>query len=246
MSPSPTTTAAPPGAQVTPPLATDYRLAFIFDQNAPMSLVGSVIAATSKEFEELEATILVTCASPCPTSVSFPEQTIKHISGSIWQGEHSVSSATTSWDCTLGTGINVVGSNTVSELPHCTHSVIWPGGTTSTIVETLGDCDLNLMSKLLYITAGQKEWHKVESPASKTPEELLSSRAALLKGCPTVALPAISGIPPTAVPKGESNSQTTAQATATPSQGRSAAQQTKLGPMLLAGALVLGIFGAAL
>ncbi|CAH0046571.1 unnamed protein product [Clonostachys solani] len=42
----------------------------------------------------------LTCASSC-ASTDFPEQTITHISGSSWAGNHVISGSRTSWDCNL-------------------------------------------------------------------------------------------------------------------------------------------------
>ncbi|CEJ84430.1 hypothetical protein VHEMI03473 [[Torrubiella] hemipterigena] len=240
--------AAPTGPAINHP-SNDYRLAFLYDQNAPQSLVGSVISAATKEFEEREATLLVTCASPCPTSVNFPQQTITHRSGSIWEGQYAVSGTTTSWGCDLGSGAYVTQGKTIENGRNCTHVTVGPSGNTlATATETLAECDVDARSKMLFVTAGLDEWRKVESTPKKSPEEQLSAYSSALKskGCTATTTPVASPAGATTLPKGESGSQPTTQATASPSSSRSAAQQTKLGPLLLVSAVVLGVFNGAL
>lgn len=247
--PSSTAMAAPTSPAVNYP-SNEHRLGFIYDQNAPRSLVASVISARINTFEEREATMLVTCASPCPTSVNFPQQTITHRSGSIWEGQHAVSGTTTSWGCDVGSGGYVTQGKTIEVARNCTHVTVGPSGNiVATATESLALCDMYLRSKMLFVTAGLDEWHKVESTPDETPDEEFSEFSSYIlkaSGCTATSTPAASPAGATTLPKGESGSQPTTQATASPSSSRSAAQQTKLGPLLLVGAVVLSVFNGAL
>ncbi|CAG9947685.1 unnamed protein product [Clonostachys rosea f. rosea IK726] len=61
----------------------------------PSSFKGSLVTATTAT-----QVYALTCASSC-ASTDFPEQTITHISGSSWAGNHVISGSRTSWDCNL-------------------------------------------------------------------------------------------------------------------------------------------------
>ncbi|CAH0019858.1 unnamed protein product [Clonostachys rhizophaga] len=104
----------------------------------PSSFKGSLVTANT-----VIQVYALTCASSC-ASTDFPEQTITHISGSSWAGNHVISGSRTSWDCNLAekrcamTTVKAKESN--AELPTQSES-----GTT---------CYMQSHSVMVVITAG--------------------------------------------------------------------------------------------
>ncbi|VUC32696.1 unnamed protein product [Clonostachys rosea] len=74
---------------------TPHRQMFLPHATFPSSFKGSLVTANTAT-----QVYALTCASSC-ASTDFPEQTITHISGSSWAGNHVISGSRTSWDCNL-------------------------------------------------------------------------------------------------------------------------------------------------
>ena len=157
--------------------ASYYRLFMVYDARAPSTLVGSVVAATESA-DERNATVVVTCASPCPAT-GFPEQTITHMLGSRWAGEYEASKTTTRWGCDVGTGM--APGQTVSD-PSCYVDTKGPDDKSFVTGKrtAIDGCYEGVRSKMVFVTAGLDEWTKVEAKPTVPADYVLSQQQSML------------------------------------------------------------------
>ncbi|UNI21970.1 hypothetical protein JDV02_007908 [Purpureocillium takamizusanense] len=154
--------------------ATPSRFFFIYDNpqtDKPFSYHASPVAVASSS-----ATCVVTCASPCPNG-AIPTQTITHISGSSWAGEHTIEGAATSWGCNLGSGSDDV---MVDQYGECFYTTAKEGNKISGggMSTPVNSCFVQQRSALVLITTHQDQWYSVERPYQKpmNPKDLWSTQ----------------------------------------------------------------------
>lgn len=161
--------------------SSSFRALFLYDTTHPVSVVASVIAATSSSTE-----YLVTCPSSCPSS-SFPEQTVTHQSGSLWEGRRTWDGTTTQWLCRLGNSGRDVLEDQNGNCWDITHT--GDGPVTTPAPTPVDTCFVYARSVPAHITAGMGKIYKYQPYYKENDPEMFTSalsEAMESLGCPTI------------------------------------------------------------